>query len=141
MKCKDLQNIVLSMYRKGDIPTKIHRHLNGAISLTTIKIWCQMIRQSDSIHLLDTCVVQRIIRALKRIYKKLKTVCTEHRRYHLENFRGSFCNKCRTSIENRFRVQTLSKDNRIVHRFPMIKRSNGNSLQIDFKQISEKKTS
>ena len=38
MKSKDLQNIVLSMYQKGDTPTtEIHRDLNGGISLATIK--------------------------------------------------------------------------------------------------------
>ena len=40
MKSKDLQNIVLSKYEKGDIPTEIHRHLNGEISLATIKTCC-----------------------------------------------------------------------------------------------------
>ena len=37
MKDKDLQNIVLSKYGKGDTPTEIHRHLNDRISLVTIK--------------------------------------------------------------------------------------------------------
>ena len=37
MKSKDLQNIVLSKYQKGDIPTEIHHDLNGRISLVTIK--------------------------------------------------------------------------------------------------------
>ena len=37
MKSKDLQNIVLLRYQKGDTPTEIHRHLNARISLATIK--------------------------------------------------------------------------------------------------------
>ena len=46
MKSKDLQNIVLSKYQKGDTPTEIHPHLNGGISLATIKAWYPMIRRS-----------------------------------------------------------------------------------------------
>ena len=34
MKSKDLQNIVLSNYQKGDTPTEIHRHLNGESSFS-----------------------------------------------------------------------------------------------------------
>ena len=37
MKSKDLQNIILSKYQKGDTPTEIHRCLNGGISLAAIK--------------------------------------------------------------------------------------------------------
>ena len=62
MKSKDLQNIVLSTYQKGDIPTtEIHRDFNGGISLATIKRWYQMIDQSGSIHLLSTHVGPRIV--------------------------------------------------------------------------------
>ena len=46
MKSEDLQNIALSKYQKGNTPTEIHCHLNGEISLATIKRWCQMIHQS-----------------------------------------------------------------------------------------------
>ena len=74
MNSKDLQNVVLSKYEKDDTPTEIYRHLNRRISLATIKRWCQMVRQSDSIHLLGTHAAPRIVRALKRISKKLKTV-------------------------------------------------------------------
>ena len=66
-----------------------------------------MIRQSGSLQLLDTCATSRIVRTLKRIHKKLKSVCTENNRYQLENFRGSFCNKCQTNIKNRFKTQIL----------------------------------
>ena len=88
MNSKDLQNIVLSKYQKCDTPTEVHRHFNDGISLLTTKSWCQMIRHSDSIQLLATRTTPRRVRALKTIYKKLKTVCTENRRYQLENFRG-----------------------------------------------------
>ena len=81
MESKGVQNIVLSKYRKGDTPTEVHCYLNGGIGLATIKKWCQMIRHSDSIQLLGTRTAPRIGRALKRMYKKLKTVCAENRRY------------------------------------------------------------
>ena len=74
MNSKDLQNIVLSKYEKDDTPTEIYRHLNREISLITIKRWCQMVHQSDSIHLQGTHAAPRIVRALKRISKKLKAV-------------------------------------------------------------------
>ena len=54
MKSKDLQNIVLSKYQKGDTPTETHRHLNCGISLATTKSWCQPIHQSGSIQPLGT---------------------------------------------------------------------------------------
>ena len=37
MKSKNLQNVVVPKYGKGDTPTEIHRDLNGRISLATIK--------------------------------------------------------------------------------------------------------
>ena len=37
MKSKDLQNIGISMYQKGDNTTEIHRDLNDGISLAMIK--------------------------------------------------------------------------------------------------------
>ena len=51
MKSKDLQKIGLSKYQNRDTTTKIDRHLNGGIGLRTIKRWCQMIHQPDSIKL------------------------------------------------------------------------------------------
>ena len=107
MESKDLQNIAVAKYQKGDTLTKIHRHLNGRINLATIKSWCQMIRQSGSVQLLGTHVVPQIVRALKRISKKLKSVCAENRRYQLESFQSSFCKRCQTNIKNRFMAQIL----------------------------------
>ena len=37
MKSKDLQNIVLSKYQKGDTPIDVDCYLNGGISLAKIK--------------------------------------------------------------------------------------------------------
>ena len=51
MKSKDIQMVVLSKYQNGHTTTRIHRDLNGGIGLTTIKLWCQIIRQSGSIKL------------------------------------------------------------------------------------------
>ena len=47
-----------------------------------------MFRQSGCIQLLGTRTDPRIIGALERIFKKLKTICAVKRRYQLENFRG-----------------------------------------------------
>ena len=66
---------------------KFLENLNNGISLATIKIWCQVIRQSGSIQLLGTHDGPQIVKVLKRIYKKLKIICTENRRYQFENFR------------------------------------------------------
>ena len=49
MKSKDLQNIVFSKHQQSATPTEIHRHLDGGISLATIKNQCQMIYQSGSV--------------------------------------------------------------------------------------------
>ena len=72
MKSKYLQNIVLSKYQKGDTSTEIHRHLNDGISLATIKRWCQMISQADSIRRRGTLVGPRIFRTIKNIRKVKK---------------------------------------------------------------------
>ena len=94
------------------LSTEIHHHLNDRISLATSKSWCQMIHYFGSIRLLSARPALWIVRTLKRIYKKSEIVYIENRRYHLENARVSFCNKCQTNIKNRFRTQTLSKDDR-----------------------------
>ncbi|CAF3367837.1 unnamed protein product [Rotaria socialis] len=62
MKSKDLQNVVLSKYEKGEGPTKIFRDLNGTLCLHTIKRWCKMIGQSGSIQLLKPPDYPRIVR-------------------------------------------------------------------------------
>ena len=69
MNSKDLQNIVLSKYQKGDTPTEIHRNLNGGISLAIVTRWCQIIRQSSSIHLLGTHGGPWIVRTKENIQK------------------------------------------------------------------------
>ena len=69
MKGKDLQNIVLWKYQKGDTQTEIHRDLNGGVSLAAITSWCQMIRQSGSIQLLDTRDAARKVATKENIQK------------------------------------------------------------------------
>ena len=53
MKSKDLQKPVLSKYEKGEGPSEIFRHLNGALCLRTGKRWCKMIRETGSIELFN----------------------------------------------------------------------------------------
>ena len=71
MKSKDLQNVVLSKYRNGDTPTKIYHHLRGATGLRTIKLWCQVIRQSSTISLSNPTGCPRLMRTKPNI-KKVK---------------------------------------------------------------------
>ena len=73
MKSKDVQNVVLSKYEKGDGRTKIFQDLNDTISLLTIEKWCrQQIRESGSINLSKLPSRSRIIRT-KRAIEKVKT--------------------------------------------------------------------
>ena len=96
MKSKDLQSIVLSKYHKGDTPTEIFRDLNGAIGLSTIKRWFQMIRRSGSIQLTGTCGGPRIVRTKENIQKVKNRLRRKNgisaRKLSLEL--GIFCNKC-----------------------------------------------
>ena len=69
MKSKDLQKVGISKYQNGDTPTKIHRHLNGAIGLRTIRRWCQRIRQSASIKLPSPSGGRRFARTKGNIQK------------------------------------------------------------------------
>ena len=71
MKSKNLQNVVLSKYQNGDTPTKIYHDLSGAIGLRTIKWWCQMIRQIDTISLSSPAGCARLVRTKTNI-KKVK---------------------------------------------------------------------
>ena len=79
MKSKVVQNLALTKYRQGDTSIEIYRHSDSGISLASVKTRCQMIRQSGPIHLLGTRAAP-LVRALKRIYKNLKTICAENRR-------------------------------------------------------------
>ena len=69
MKSKDIRNIVSSKYRDGDTSTEIFRDLNDGVGLTTFKIWCQMIRQFESIKLSSLSGRRRIVRANEDIRK------------------------------------------------------------------------
>ena len=71
MKSKDLQKLVLSKYEKGEGPSEIFRHLNGALCLRTGKRWCKMIRETGSIELSTSPGRSPIIRTKEPI-KKVK---------------------------------------------------------------------
>ena len=79
MKSKDLQKVVLSKYQNSDTPTKIHRDLNGGISLRTIKRWCPMIRQSGSIKLSSPPGSPRFARRKGNIQKVKHRLCRKKR--------------------------------------------------------------
>ena len=74
MKSKDLQKFVLSKYDNGDETTKIFRHLNGVISLSTIERWCRRIRKVGTIDLVNPRECSRTIRkkaAIQKIKRRL----------------------------------------------------------------------
>ena len=71
MKSKDLQKLLLSKYEKGEGPSEIFRHLNGALCLRTVKRWCKMIREAGSIELPTSPGRSPIIRT-KESFKKVK---------------------------------------------------------------------
>ena len=71
MKSRDLQKLVLSKYEKGEGPSEIFRHLNGALCLRTVKRWCKMIRETGSIELSTSPGRSRTIRTKESI-KKVK---------------------------------------------------------------------
>ena len=69
MKSKDLQKFVLSKYDNGDGTAKIFRHLNDAISLSTIERWCRRIREVGTIDLVNPRGCSRTIRTKAAIQK------------------------------------------------------------------------
>ena len=79
MKSKDLQNVVLSKYQNADTPTKIYHDLSGAISLRTIKQWCQMIRQAGTISLSSPPVYPRLVRTKANVKKVTDRLCRKAR--------------------------------------------------------------
>ena len=106
MKSKNLQNIGLSMYQKGDTPiTEIHRDLNSGISLATIKRWYQMIRQCGSTQLLGTHAGPRIVTNKENI-QKVKNRLRRKQKVSARKLRREL-SKCQMNIKNRFRVQIL----------------------------------
>ena len=105
MKSKNLQNIVLSKYQNGDALTKISRHLNGGISLVTVKRWCQMIRRSGSIELFDTHAGPHIVTTKENIRKVSRKTGVSARKLSME--RRCFCNKSQVNIKSRFRIEAL----------------------------------
>ena len=79
MKSKHLQKVVLSQYHNGDTTTKVHRHLNDGIDLTTIKRWCQIIHQSSSIKLLSAAGGRCFVRTKGNIQKVKHRLCRKKR--------------------------------------------------------------
>ena len=74
MKGKDLQKFVLSKYDDGDRMTKIFRHFNGAISLSTIERWCRRILEVGTIDLVNPRGCSRTTRtkaAIQKIKRRL----------------------------------------------------------------------
>ena len=69
MKSKDVQKIVLSKYQNHEPPKKIFRDLNGAVGYSTIRRWCQMIRDTGEISLTCPTGCPRIIRTKETIRK------------------------------------------------------------------------
>lgn len=69
MKSKDLQQVVLSKYQKGEYPKKIYHDLNGGVGLRTIERWCQMIRRSGAINLSKPSGRPRLVRTKGNIRK------------------------------------------------------------------------
>ena len=49
MKSKNIRKVVRTKYENGDNPTKICRHLAGAVSLRIIKLLIKMINTTGSI--------------------------------------------------------------------------------------------
>ena len=97
MKSEDLQKLVLLKHQNGDYPTKIFHDLNGILSLETIKRWCGMIKETDSINLRYSPGRPRIARtkgAINKAKRKLQKGKVLNRKLALE-FR-SISNKCTT---------------------------------------------
>ena len=69
MKSKDIQKLVLSKYEKGEGPSEIFQHLNGTVSLITIKRWCKMVRETGTIQLSKSPGRPRTVRTKESIRK------------------------------------------------------------------------
>ena len=120
MKSKDLQKLALSKYVKGDSPSDIFRHLNGAVCLRTVKRWCKMIRETGSINLSTspgrpcTARTKESIRKVKdlllRFYKKVvqPLLTDEHREK-----RSKFSNWTRTHFRKEDTMNILFSDEKL----------------------------
>ena len=74
-KGEDLEKLVLSKYEKGEPSTKIFEDLNGFLSSRTIRRWCKMIREIDTINLSHSLGRPRIIRTkamIQKVRKRMK---------------------------------------------------------------------
>ena len=94
MKIKDLQNVVLSQYQKGDSPTEMHLDLNDGISLATIKSWYYIIHQSATRY---TCwstnsqgTKENIQKVKNCLHRKQKVSASKHSRELLQQVLEEF---------------------------------------------------
>jgi transposase len=75
MKSKDIQNLVLSKYKKGEAPKKIFQDLNGSVSYRTVERWCKMVRETGTIDLSKPPGCHRTVRtkaAIQKVKRKRK---------------------------------------------------------------------
>ena len=75
MKGEDPQKLVLSKYEKGEPSTKIFEDLNGFVSSQTIRRWCKMVRETDTINLSHSLGRPRIITTkgmIQKVKKRMK---------------------------------------------------------------------
>ena len=79
MKHESLQNLVKSKHNNGETPTKIFQDLNGAVSLSTVKRWLNIINETGELKSKNppgkkcsTCT-RKIIRKVKSLIKAKKT--------------------------------------------------------------------
>ena len=69
MKSEDLRKVIFRKYEDGDDVRKIFRDLHGSMGLNTVKRWCKVICDTDSIQLLISPGVSRLARTCKTIDK------------------------------------------------------------------------
>ena len=72
MKNQDIQKLVFSEYENDEGPSEIFQHLNGTVSLITIKRWYKMVRETGTIQLSKSPGRPRTVRTEESI-RKVKT--------------------------------------------------------------------
>jgi hypothetical protein len=85
MKHKDLRNIVKIKCENGDGPMKIFRDLCGAVSLTQIKWWLRLIRETGDIDLSKPQVVS-VLQGQTRTSRRSRTYCAKQSEHLLEKW-------------------------------------------------------
>lgn len=90
MKHKDLRNIVKIKCENGDGPMKIFRDLSGAVSLTQIKWWLRLIRETGDIDLSKPPGGQRTARTNAN-FKKVKNILSKAKRTSARKMAKKLC--------------------------------------------------